>query len=306
MGRAKARLAKWSLGLTVLGLSLTACVSGPVRAPEPENSSSSALLPPVTTGPVDSVGDELNGLNDMSFVSTTVSGSPLIAGHPQRVVFRNGRVDVGGGCNGAGGEVDSTDGVLQVALGSTTMKGCAPDLLALDDAMAGFLASGPRWQLQGEVLTLTTSSIQLTLQQEHPGSPAALTSFGWRVSGVAEPPGTTTPVGDRTSAWLRVVDSGSGSYELTFDTGCTRAHATAELTERSWDGALTAVPLVFESISATCDGMDLRIDQLVRTVLSGAITYRVQDRGLILTDVAGTHQVQFQVDTDIGSPVPTM
>lgn len=101
------------------------------------------------------------------FVSTEIVGTPIPGGGPLTVAFpAPERLSAYAGCNRMMGTADLSRGVVRADGLATTMMACPPPLDAADQWAQSLFAARPRWHLDGDVLTLTTSTLRVTLVEQ--------------------------------------------------------------------------------------------------------------------------------------------
>jgi heat shock protein HslJ len=107
-----------------------------------------------------------------TFISTAVTedgeSRPLAPDTRIAVTF-NEREDQGvvgwqAGCNTFGADVEITADSLVVGVIAGTEIGCADDLHAQDEWLAGFFGSDPRWRLSNHRLILTSDETMIELE----------------------------------------------------------------------------------------------------------------------------------------------
>lgn len=104
--------------------------------------------------------DDLEG---KTFVATEVSGGTIVDGSEIVVTFEDGAVIVAAGCNTQRGGYEITDGTLTVDPLVATMMACDDALMAQDQLMADLLSAEPTVALDGDELTIASSTTTVTL-----------------------------------------------------------------------------------------------------------------------------------------------
>jgi heat shock protein HslJ len=104
--------------------------------------------------------DDLEG---KSFVATEVSGAEIVDGSEIVVTFEDGDVIVAAGCNTQRGAYAISDGTLTVDPLMATMMACDDALMAQDQLMADLLSAEPTIALDGDELTIASSTTTVTL-----------------------------------------------------------------------------------------------------------------------------------------------
>jgi heat shock protein HslJ len=101
------------------------------------------------------------------FVSTEVVGTPIPGGGPFTLAFpARERVAAYAGCNRMMGTADFSGGVVHADGLATTMMACPPPLDEADRWVQKLFAARPRWHLDGDVLTLATDNLRVTLVEQ--------------------------------------------------------------------------------------------------------------------------------------------
>lgn len=125
------------------------------------------LLVPVLAACDAGTGSDDPDLAGKTFVSTQVTGHELVDGSEVRLIFQTDRISVQAGCNTLNGGATWDEGALVVTQPmARTMMACAPDLMAQDDWLEGFLTSEPALSLDGATLTLGDSTEGITLDEQ--------------------------------------------------------------------------------------------------------------------------------------------
>lgn len=103
-------------------------------------------------------------LNGRTYTSTSVRGHELVEGTRVKLAFEDGRMSVNGGCNTMGADYEVDHGTLRwTGEVMSTLMGCAADLQAQDEWLNRLFTDGVDAEIDGDVLTLTTSEVSLEL-----------------------------------------------------------------------------------------------------------------------------------------------
>lgn len=201
--------------------------------------------------------DDLDGT---TFESTEVTGHELVADTTITLAFQADAVSANAGCNTMNGGYTITDGTLEVATMASTMMACEDALMAQDDWLAEFLASGPEIALDGDSLTLTGAESSLTLDAVQD---ADIEGTTWMITGtVATEAVSSIPQGAEPS--LTITDG-----QAAIDTGCNQGSGSVEVT----DTTLTFGPIATTKMACEPDLNDL--EATVLAVLQGEVTYEI-------------------------------
>jgi heat shock protein HslJ len=134
-------------------------------------------------------GDDLWAGRTFLSTAVTVDGEPrpLVRGSQLSLTFSGERgMSLRAGCNTMFAAFDITDGRLTLTepLGGTEMA-CEDPLMAQDEWIADFVASGLGYELAGGTLTLTGADTTIELVDEAVAVPdAALTGTEWVLEGI--------------------------------------------------------------------------------------------------------------------------
>ncbi|MCD2116954.1 MULTISPECIES: META domain-containing protein [Rhodococcus] len=104
------------------------------------------------------------------YVSTEVEGQSIPGGGPLQLSFpARERVAASAGCNRFTGTADLSGGRIRAGTLASTRMACPPPRDGADDWVRTLFAGAPRWALDGEVLTLTTGAVTVTLTERTDG-----------------------------------------------------------------------------------------------------------------------------------------
>ncbi|MET9803797.1 META domain-containing protein [Streptomyces sp. NPDC006368] len=181
------------------------------------------------------------------------------------------------GCNHFNAKATVDGDTITLRDAGMTEMACPEPVQAFENALKSALDGTLRAKLDGDRLTLTTSggdTVQLTEQP-----PAPLVSTEWTVDSLTED-GTATslPAGARGKA--RFVFGEDGSVRGTL--GCNRFSAKAAVD----GGTITFGPAV--TTRKLCPGAGMDLERALLKVMTGKVTYTIDDRTLTLTAPDGT------------------
>lgn len=104
--------------------------------------------------------------NTYTTSTVTVDGQEkdLAQGSTLSVTFTDGSISLNAGCNTMTGTVDLADGKVAAGELAATRMACPEELMAQDQQLADFIASGPRWSLSGDSLMMSNDTMMLMLE----------------------------------------------------------------------------------------------------------------------------------------------
>lgn len=238
-----------------------------------------ACAQPVDTGAGGADGGALAG---RVFLSTGLvrDGKPyeLVPGTRIRLsVDSANHLGASAGCNSMGADADFAGGTVHLSGGlATTEMACDPKLQAQDELVAGLLQADPRWELAGDVLTLRTDTMELTMQDQETADPdRPLAGTHWQVDTVLDGQSAgSVPAG--AEAYLEFADG-----KVQGSTGCNRLGGTAVVA-----GDTVTFTNVFTTKMACADDVN-QLERAVLATLDGPVTWQVTADRLILTGAGG-------------------
>lgn len=210
-------------------------------------------------------------LDGLTFLSTEVSGQELVEGTRVTLAFNEGSLALVAGCNTRMGAFTIEDGALVVDTLASTMMACDDETQAQDDWTAELVTGSPQITIAGDVLTLASDDVTLTMVERQSLLPANGLNGGTWIIDSLESGGASTAAPD-------------GAH-LAFDadtvflaTGCNRGSASLEVSDdltatvgpmamtlmaceqelMEWEQSLVA--FFAEPITFTVDGDDLTLD----------------------------------------------
>lgn len=251
------------LALSVLLLAVAGgCAS---RGPEPGAGSGDPQLP-----------------EEREFLSTAVrdGGKPreLASESPIRLTFDHGELRAQAGCNTLLGRARLDDGRLVVDdLGSTEMA-CEPPLMKQDKWLADFLGGKPRWQLDGENLTLSGGGTEIRLTDRRTAEPdRPLRGTRWNLDTLIDG-STASSLPRGASAWLEVSKDG----RISGSSGCNTFGGKATV-----DGSRVRIGGLAVTRKA-CGGAKDEVERAVLAVLEAdGLRYRIESGRLTLETPSG-------------------
>ena len=209
-------------------------------------------------------------LGGRTFLSTKVDGPALVPGTVIRISFQNGNVSVNAGCNSFGGPYRVDGNNLVVGQIVTTEIGCAPNLMAQDQWIAGLLGDATI-ALDGNTLTLALSGIRVTFLDRVVADPdLPLLGTRWVVDGIITG-GAVSSVPAGATAAITLTDT-----HVDVETGCNSGGASARVV----DGSITFTDLVLTK--RACLNGTSQLESAVVAVLRGTATYAIQADALTL------------------------
>jgi heat shock protein HslJ len=258
----------------VLLLALSGCGNDSVdQAGDPQASGSPAANETVPAG-------------DFLATSVTQNGTPraLVSGTRIALTFTDGQVRANAGCNTMSGPARFEAGTLVVTDLAQTDMGCPGDgRYEQDQFVAGFLTARPAYSYDGTTLDLRTADVRLVLGPRKSVLPdRPLEGTRWDVTHVTQGPARGNEDPDAAvsagaapaNAYLQFADG-----KLTGNDGCNSLFG---------DATVSGDTITFGPVGTTkkaCPGMT-GMDQ-VRAVLTGDVTWKIDDTILTLTNADG-------------------
>jgi heat shock protein HslJ len=254
-------------GVLCLGL-LTGCGDDDDTSASTPDASSAMPVPDSSGGSTDadgSGGEPSPELDGREFVSTAIEGQDLVAGSEVRISFQDGSLSANAGCNTMNGGYELDGSTLQVESMAMTMMACEEQLMAQDELVSGLLTSGPTVALDGDVLTIASDEVTLTMLDREVAEPdLALEGVTWQLESiVADEAVSSVPAGVEST--LVFGDDGT----VAVDTGCNSGSGGVEV----GDGTMT-----FDALATTlrfCEGDAGEVEIAVTTTLQGEVAYTI-------------------------------
>lgn len=209
--------------------------------------------------------------------SVTVDGKKSAAPNGAHVeITDKGRAQGNYGCNQFGAAVKVEGDTVTVGKGEMTEMGCAEDIQGFEEAMKDAFTGKLKAKLVDKNLTLTTpKGDSITLTSE-PAAPLAGTK--WTVNSLLTGDvATSLPAGTEKNAWFTLAKDGSVRGSL----GCNTFSSTAKVSGST---------ITFDRLASTrkmCAGTAGTVENHLRKVLEGKVTFNLQHRGITLTGPNG-------------------
>ena len=259
----------------------------PATSPTDPGSTTIDTTPSTTPVPGDDLAALLAG---KAYLSQSTTGITLAPGAVLRISFEDGRIAVGGGCNGMGGDVTFDGAAMTVGPMISTQMACEQPLMDQDAAVAAFLTAGTTVSVDGDTLVFTGTfdgaDASITLLDREVADPdRPLADTAWTVTGVISSDAISSGWGSAV-ATLTIVDD-----QAQVNTGCNRGMATVTVDEAA--GTIAFGPLALTKMM--CDDDAMRLEQEVSRVLTGTATYSIEAGSLTLMN--GTDGLQFTDST---------
>ncbi|MPY78646.1 MAG: META domain-containing protein [Actinophytocola sp.] len=215
------------------------------------------------------------------FLSTEVTEAgeqrPLVKNTRIRLTFAERELTINAGCNTLFGDARLDSGRLVVENMGGTEMGCAKPLMKQDKWLTDFFTSGPRWQHEGDTLTLTSGETTVTLVDRKVAEPdKSLRGTRWQLDTIIDGATASSAPGDMRAHLLFSEDGtvrGNG--------GCNQLSARFER-----DGN----QLTFSQIITTrmsCGQSRDRIERSVLAVLESSPRVEIEANRLTLTSDSG-------------------
>ena len=217
-------------------------------------------------------------LDGHTYLSTDLHGGVLVPGTTIRLNFADGNLNAHGGCNMMGGTYSIDGNRLTTTQLFMTEMGCDEPRQVQDEWLARFLGD-VTLTLEGETLTLTDGTAQLTLMDKEVATPdLPLEGTNWVLDGIVSGDAVSSvPAG--VNASIRIT---AGRVDL--KPGCNSGGGTVAVTRDT----LTFGPIALTKMA--CEAGPRSVETAVVAVLSGAVgytidadtlTFRAGDSGLI-------------------------
>ena len=242
------------------------------------------LLCLATSGCIgDDTGEPGTELLGMEFLLQSAVGFDPVEGTTVSLRFQEGEQGglefaLNAGCNHLNGGFTMNDGILTTTYLMMTEMGCAPDLMAQDDWLIGFMSSGPTAVLDGDRLALSgAEAILMFLNRELADPDRELAGPTWTIDTFIEGEGASGAASSvNMSDDPTVVFGKDGSVQIY--TGCTNGvgnYTTAGNT-------ITLGSVGYDDV--VCSDASLnQVDAHVQQVLSeGTLSYEINATRLTL------------------------
>lgn len=205
-----------------------------------------------------------------AYVAVEGDGIELPEASNLRIEFTEDRLAVSGGCNQISGGYTIEDGVLMSdGAWMQTQMACDEPLMALDTAVSDLLSAEPALQLDGDMLTIATDDVSLTLQQEVPPADLPLEGTTWSLDSIVENDAVTSV------AVVPTLTFRDGSVDVF--AGCNTGSGSATIGESAIEfGAIALTRMA-------CDDAAMAVEDTVTSVLQGSVDYQIDGTSLELT-----------------------
>lgn len=253
----------WVLGLALAGaLVLAACGSSDSGSDATTTKASGGEETSSTTPATDatSPGGDLDGTQ---WTVSGIAGHELVAGSDLVLTFDAGQLTANAGCNTLSAEYTYAEGELAwTGEPRATMMACSDELMAQDAWLTDLLTQGVEATLDGNVLTLASGDVTITLDEvadvELEGTTWTLDTLIANEAASSLPEGVEAPT---------LTIGADGTAEVF--TGCNRGSTTVEVGE----GTLTFAPIAMTKMACGDDAS--KVEATVVTVLDGEVAAAV-------------------------------
>lgn len=213
------------------------------------------------------------------FLSTEVlaGGKPkeLADGSRVRLAFHDGDLRAEAGCNHLMGNARLDDGRLVVdGMGGTEM-GCPEELMKQDEWLTAFLTSRPRWNLDGDELTLTGKDTEIRLTDRRVADPdKPLRGTDWILDTIIDgETASSLPASLRKKPLLKLGDGTAAGFD-----GCNSFSARAAVS-----GATLKLSQVVSTLRA-CHGERQDVaSKMLEVLTASGLKYEIEAGRLTLT-----------------------
>ena len=207
--------------------------------------------------------------------SATVDGAPLgiVDGSPVTFVVDDGQVGGTAACNGYGGSIAVTDGVITIGpgLNQTEMACLADGVMELEAAFLGALPRVTTALRDGDALILRGAGVEMRFSPQQEQPPTALVGTNWALDTVIDGDTASTPAAPAT-----LVFAGDGT--LTGSTGCNQLFGAYD--EVTGFGTLGSTKMA-------CKDEVMAQETLVLEILGGRPTVTIDGPVLTIADLEG-------------------
>jgi len=232
------------------------------------------------TQPADTTPELANPAGN-TYVLAEAAGVDIPADTQFQLVFTDTDMSGSGVCNTMSGPYTVENSKLVAPNLAVTQIGCAEELMAFDDTVAGFLSSSPGIVVAADVMTLQSSDITMTFREAAPVVDSPLEGTTWTVTGTVQ--GDVTQSLDTESATMLLKD---GTAEVF--AGCNTGSAPYTI-----DGT----DITFGNLALTrmaCEDVAMQLEATVTEMLQGTVGYDIE--GTKLTIFQGTDGLTFTAD----------
>jgi heat shock protein HslJ len=225
-----------------------------------------SATPPASAGP--SVAGGPPSMDGHTYVSTAVHGHDLAAGTRVTLMFRDGQLGAGAGCNSMSGSYRIAGDALHLDQMATTEMACQADLMAQDQWLAAFLPDAAI-TLDGTTLTLANGGVTMTLVDQQTTN-LPLEGTVWTVDGLI--------AGDAVSSVPQGVTAtlAFAAGRVSVRAGCNSGRGEASIA----DGEITFGPIGLTKMA--CGDAAMSVEQKVTAVLQGTQPYSIAGDALLL------------------------
>jgi heat shock protein HslJ len=206
-------------------------------------------------------------LDGHTYISTGIEGAELVPGTQVTLTFTNGNLNARAGCNIMGGTYAIDGDRLVTTQMSMTEMGCDEARARQDEWLARFLG-GVNFTLEGDTLTLTDGTIEVTLLDEEVATPdQPLEGTRWVLDGIVSgegPSGSVSSVPAGVTAAIRIA---GGRVDV--EAGCNMGGGSVEVAPDT----LTFGPIALTKMA--CEAGPMSVETAVVSVLSGVAAYTI-------------------------------
>lgn len=211
-----------------------------------------------------------------TYLSTEVQGPQIPGGGPLLLAFGKGTISANAGCNGHGGAVAFTGGVLTTGNLVGTMMACPPPRDGADRWVTDLFGSPLSWHLDGTTLTLQRGDRKVTLaeRRERP-----VVGTRWRVSALVTDAAVSTSAAlENSKPYFEI--AGDGAFAGS--TGCNRMTGRARV-----DGDRIHLSPIATTRRA-CDPETADVERTVLAALRDEVIVEVDGDEMRLTNAANS------------------
>ena len=223
----------------------------------------------------------------VSYLDSKGQTVQALAGTEVTALFQNGQVSGTDGCNQYGGSYKTSENVLTVKLGPSTMMACDPRIMDQGKGYTAALASAATYKITGKQLEITNGGGKVALTYTVLES-TPLAGTTWKATGVNNGKGGVQSIAAGTE--ITAIFGADGT--VTGSAGCNNYATTYQV--------VTSTIKISPAIAATrkmCPEPAMQQEAAYLAALPTAATYRIESNKLELRDAKGALQVSYTAAT---------
>lgn len=214
-------------------------------------------------------GSDISIVPGTTYVLADAEGIDVPESSALQMTFEAGTLAVSGGCNQMGGGYTIEDGTLEVTDMNMTAMACEDSLMTFDEEVAAFLGSSPSVAVAGDVLTLATGEVTMTLREPSDVADAPLEGTTWTVTGTIQ--GDSTQSLNTQPATI-LMENGTAQIFSGCNSGT--AEYTIDGTNIKWE------PMALTKMACSAEAMQM--EAAVANTLHGTTGYDIEGTKLVI------------------------